>query len=427
MHADLVAALTKSERPAHLHNAFRFPARLHHRVATELIGSYSKDADIICDPFVGSGTNQIEASLLGRSSYGLDVDPLSVFITKTKLSANSNVLGRLERLIPRFRSRLQQASRGERRYDELMFKDLHSVRLRHPTHLSDEVLQYLRAWFRNYVIEDLIRIRSEIFTIRDVDARQLLLLVFASIIRNCSRADPVPVSGLEITSRMLRLETEGRYIDPYDQYLRRLEQILEQVREYSELRSSNSLHVTWQGDASEPWTLPETAGLILFSPPYLNAVEYSRRHKLEMYWLGLVPSISAYRDLARRYIGQRWGGRKDTAAPGLPGSVSADFFKQLLAIDEGRARAFARYAARMNSVFRAARSALRRRRYCIAVIGSNRVAGLPAPMPGIFEELAAPLRLEADFSYALKDRYMSYARRNEANIGREHVLIFRKG
>ncbi len=308
-----------------------------------------------------------------------------------------------------------------------MFKDLHSVRLRHPTHLSDEVLQYLRAWFRNYVIEDLIRIRSEIFTIRDVDARQLLLLVFASIIRNCSRADPVPVSGLEITSRMLRLETEGRYIDPYDQYLRRLEQILEQVREYSELRSSNSLHVTWQGDASEPWTLPETAGLILFSPPYLNAVEYSRRHKLEMYWLGLVPSISAYRDLARRYIGQRWGGRKDTAAPGLPGSVSADFFKQLLAIDEGRARAFARYAARMNSVFRAARSALRRRRYCIAVIGSNRVAGLPAPMPGIFEELAAPLRLEADFSYALKDRYMSYARRNEANIGREHVLIFRKG
>jgi len=33
--------------------------------------------------------------------------------------------------------------------------------------------------------------------------------------------------------------------------------------------------------------------LVITSPPYCNAVEYGRRHKLEMYWLNLIPDTSS--------------------------------------------------------------------------------------------------------------------------------------
>lgn len=43
---------------------------------------------------------------------------------------------------------------------------------------------------------------------------------------------------------------------------------------------------------------------VITSPPYLNAVDYYRRHQLEMFWLGLVSSAAERLGLRPKYIGR---------------------------------------------------------------------------------------------------------------------------
>src|SRR3989454_450573 len=66
------------------HYLFRFPAKFHPPVVRCLIDRYSRPGDIILDPFCGSGTLLLEALLSGRAAFGLDVDPVAVFISRVK-------------------------------------------------------------------------------------------------------------------------------------------------------------------------------------------------------------------------------------------------------------------------------------------------------------------------------------------------------
>ncbi len=70
----------------HLYKGKFFPRLVH-----SLINRYAPpDNDgLICDPFVGSGTALLEASLLGYRSVGIDVDPTSVLISQNKTSLAS--------------------------------------------------------------------------------------------------------------------------------------------------------------------------------------------------------------------------------------------------------------------------------------------------------------------------------------------------
>lgn len=66
----------------HLHGLHKYKARFFPRLARMLL----QEADgPVLDPFVGSGTTLLEASLLGVPSMGVDIDPLSCRITEAKL------------------------------------------------------------------------------------------------------------------------------------------------------------------------------------------------------------------------------------------------------------------------------------------------------------------------------------------------------
>lgn len=53
----------------------------------------------ILDPFVGSGTTLLEASLLGLPSYGVDIDPLATLISTAKVSFLNLDVGSIDTLI----------------------------------------------------------------------------------------------------------------------------------------------------------------------------------------------------------------------------------------------------------------------------------------------------------------------------------------
>ena len=66
------------------HDYHKYPAKFIPQLAERLIKDNSQPADLICDPFMGSGTTMVEAILNSRRSYGTDINPVSVLITKAK-------------------------------------------------------------------------------------------------------------------------------------------------------------------------------------------------------------------------------------------------------------------------------------------------------------------------------------------------------
>jgi len=81
----LIRSLYSEKRVSGLtHNFYRYPARFSPEFAREAILQFSNENDYILDAFMGSGTTIVEALANGRYAFGVDINPLSCFITKVK-------------------------------------------------------------------------------------------------------------------------------------------------------------------------------------------------------------------------------------------------------------------------------------------------------------------------------------------------------
>lgn len=74
------ALVAKTHSPMYMMH--KYWARKPHNVVSEYIKHYSKEGDIVLDPFCGSGPTPIEAIKLGRKGIGIDLDPIATFITR---------------------------------------------------------------------------------------------------------------------------------------------------------------------------------------------------------------------------------------------------------------------------------------------------------------------------------------------------------
>lgn len=83
-------ALAAHQTTSHLfHDLHYYKAKFFPRMVRSVLGTYARrlgpGPHRVLDPFAGSGTTLLEASLLGHDSAGLDLDPLSVSIAQAKL------------------------------------------------------------------------------------------------------------------------------------------------------------------------------------------------------------------------------------------------------------------------------------------------------------------------------------------------------
>ena len=423
---------TAVEAPRLTHYLFRFPAKFHPPVVHSLIRSYTNAGETLLDPFCGSGTLLLAAAVEGRHAIGSDVDPVAVFISRVKthrlrpghLRASWAVLHPL----------LETIARSADEYQQRRFTDITPNQFE--VSLSDEQLwtpaiPNLLHWFRRYVIVDLARILSRIDRIDIPEThRSFFRLIFASIIRKASNADPIPVSGLEVTAHMKHLDSAGRLINPVQLFLKATEKGLSAVNTYWEASTPLSQVSVFKADATSLGSrLRKQVDAVITSPPYHNAVDYYRRHQLEMFWLGFTKTQAERLELLPTYVGRSTVRRRDPLLQRQKelGLLSTHWYERIRAVSTGRADAFCHYVLSMKDALNQLAAVVRADGAVIFVLGHSEWNGSKLPTSDLFLEMVGDsFRLESKLWYPVKNRYMSYSRRNGADINEEYVLVFRR-
>ena len=382
------------------------------------------------DPFCGSGTLLVEAAAMSRKAVGVDCDPVAVTVTRAKTGRyNGSALRKSAKRVLTAAARYERPSEEYelRKFTDVTDEEYQAQLKRIRTYVPE--IPNLLHWFRRYVVVDLARLRRAIDRAEiPTSHRRFFQVVFASIIRNASNADPVPVSGLEVTSWMKKREEAGRIVNPFALFAQALARALDSTSEFSQSGEGRAKAIL--GDSTQLGEfLHEKIDAVISSPPYHGAVDYYRRHTLEMYWLGHTRSQDDRLALRDQYIGQLVvkQGHRFVANAILKTALASRWERRIRKVSPERADSFHHYLVAMRHVFRALAKKLPAGAPAVLVVGHSAWNSVRIPTTALFAEIAGKaFRLDEVLYYPVRNRYMSYSRHNGADISTEYVLVFRR-
>lgn len=277
----------KQKDRADMHSFHRYYGKLIPAIPSCFIQEFTEEGDIVFDPFSGSGTVAVESKRLNRNFAGVEINPLSVAIAKTKTySLDVKVLeeinSKLMEIIDNDKSKIKE---NEKPY--IMNRD---------------------HWFKDFVQTDLIRIKKDIDKFfsenkeYNDEYKNFYLLTLSAIIKNVSNADTRHVFP-GFSKRMRALEEEGKiHIDVKASFKRAIKARAKAYKIYEE--NNNWVDII-EGDSTEVNLdkYKNKIDLIVTNPPYISSVRYIETLKLEMYWMEVIKSLEEYNKLAHNMLG----------------------------------------------------------------------------------------------------------------------------
>lgn len=419
------------------HDWFRFPGKFHPPLVEHILRSVKPSG--VLDPMAGVGTVAVEAKAAGIPSLSLDIDPVSVFFTKAKTTPLSDRT--LQAAWNDLSEFLKPFQRSDKEIEARKFRDIRVDVMRSllaDVEASD--LERLTYWFRRYVLVDYARIEHSIWNGglagRSEAVRRFFLACLISSIRRISLADPSPVSGLEITKHMKEKLENGYRIDVFGEFGRRVELAIRRMDEYSKYLREKGTYDTpayaRQADCVNLLKLKQpsefNADLIFFSPPYCNAIEYWRRHRLEYFLARFLDEQGAI-DLHKKFVGRTTVGK---TAEGLPSLGYPPIDSLLMSLQEEcrshKARVLWQYFNDMKKRLEVFRDYLPSRGHCIIVVGDSETGSMKIPtartMAWLGEEIGFNhLRTSR---YKIKNRVMQFPVKSNSKIERESIVVLQK-
>lgn len=372
----------------------RFPSDL----VDEVLRTFTKPGDSIHDPFCGSGTTLVTGLVRGRGVIGSDIDPIAGLLSSVKCHAKPSV--DYEAWLRRFAPRVTRAiAEVGRRWSQ--------VRRRGPSTLGEtlrfgsvraEIPEFRRLnyWFPPQVMVALAAISTMARACRDAHFREVALVSLSACViakwpHTLSYA--MDVDHTRPHRRIQRITLE-RVAETYLMRLGRTTQCLGNLWEAYRAagfgdRARRPATVMFPHDAREPldFVAEESQASVITSPPYFDAVDYPRSHRLSVCWMnGYAPADLGSR---RRYIGLRHAGPFDAARwlaerpavrrlipPGLRDAAPGQSASRLTA-----------FFSDLDDVLGQAWRTLRPGGWAVLVIADNTVQGSVVPSHAIVGEL----------------------------------------
>jgi hypothetical protein len=249
--------LPQVERTKHVHSLHPYLGKFIPQLVDVFLHRYFTPRDCVYDPFVGSGTTLVEASVFGASSVGCDISAFNCLLARVKTARYS--LGVLELGL---KGALEEARRSQ-------------------SATGAQASEWLRAWFSERALGELLAYRAAIANLDDpiADVARVILSRSARSARRTTHFDlDFPRSPQLEPYWCHKHRRTCQPVDEASKFLQRYTlDTMRRLREFAQMRRAGKAHVLHAD--SRLVELPVRATGIVTSPPYPGLIDYHEQHR----------------------------------------------------------------------------------------------------------------------------------------------------
>jgi len=402
------------------HQLHPYPAKLLPHIAHFFLRTkFAGPNRTVLDPFCGSGTVALEASMAGYRPLVVDANPLALLLTKVKTTPYNidELVEQTGRLIGRI-SRLRKA--------------------------PEIPVVNAAKWYSADTKGKLEIILRAINEVDDLEIQDFFKVGFSLLTKRLSRADPVISVPVELREKAKfsdvvnkrireRLDWIDR-INPVDEFARICYANIDRIATTNRIRPNRLPALIAGVDARKMsggvHQQVDGVPLVVTSPPYGTAQKYVRASSLSLNWLGLahpdglttLESQSIGREHSPRY-------RNENSIAELPSEFEA-LLEKVNCVNETRARLTRQYLSEMKGALEETASVTTSGGRIVLIIGNNEVCGHSLRNDLFLTQVleGCGCKLELSLVDHIKSRGLLTKRHATASvISRESILVFSKG
>lgn len=300
----------------------------------------------VLDPMCGSGTVVRLAAESKRIGIGADVDPLAVIITRTACHRlwSKDLVARAEALVAK-------ASRLGGQLPEWIRKDR-------------ETAEFVDYWFAPEQAADLSRLARVLA--KGALSDDPLRVAFSRMI--VTKDGGASLARDTSHSRPHRVADTNDY-DVFDEFIKSAKK-LEALIEVG--RSAHRTRIRRADARTLNFVKPESVDLVVTSPPYLNAIDYLRGHRMSLVWMGW--TVSTVRSLRGESVGVERS--MDDVAPEVK-EITDAAVPRLTDLPNRRQGMVLRFTHDMDRLARSLRRVVIPKGHLVMVVADSQLAGVP--------------------------------------------------
>ena len=343
----------EADTKEYTHCFHTYPAMMIPQIARKLLNQYGVEGGWLLDPYCGTGTSLVEASLFGMHSVGCDINPLVRLIAIAKstpicLSTLDVTLNRLN--------------------DHLFQVEFRSGKV--PGAPIPNIIN-LAYWFSEEVIRCLAYLRVWIDKIEDETVRNFILVAFSETVREVSYTR----NGEFKLYRMSAKKLEHFNPDVFGTFSKKLSRNRYGLAAFLEKRKSVEASVSGANTVHGELPMPRPLGgydLVITSPPYGDSqttVAYGQFSRLAAEWIAL-PN-------ARKIDKLAMGGQHSKEI--LTNSPVTEAIAEIKSVDEKRAREVSAFYVDLGHSINSVSQVLSPNATICYVVGNRRVKKVMLP------------------------------------------------
>lgn len=403
---DAIYEINQPNPNTYTHGFFKYPCKFIPEIPKWAIRKYcsAEGTGIVLDPFAGSGTTLLEASLAGISSIGAEIDEIAKLIIKvksTKLSEEEIVT--LHEWVGNITLKMESHDYTD---DDKIFP----------------LINNLNHWFRNDILDDLGYLYKSIMELKNENIRDFLLICMASIIKKVSNADdisPKPYVSNNVVKNPPAVSVT--FADIVNKYIAGLR----------ELSECDLAEIVVDGDATHIAAEDNSVSVAITSPPYINAFDYVRTLRLENLWLQMATE-DELREKKKLYLGTesiKVKVERENLQILNESSLLNDYYERIVEVDEKRALILKKFFEDMKTNLEEVYRVLKQDGYYVIVIGNSSIRKVDVESWRILKDLAINVgfKYSSHFGYEIKNPYIRIPRGSKGGkIAIDHILVIQK-
>ena len=247
------------------HSIFYYPAKFIPQVVRYALKSFTKESDWVVDPFAGSGTVGVEAYLCKRNAFLLDLNPLLDYMIPLKVQPEK----------------------------ELLRKDILGQML---DSLEKSGVHFTPAWsnLAYWYPPEMLEVLSRYWGFIKNSERSTYTAIIEAALLKASKHFSYAEHR---TPKLFRSKSKRKYVEEllrtdWTEKLKKMvrSHSLETLRNMNDFVTFTNRHnncVEFKGGVdSSYYPFQREFDALITSPPYLQAQEYMRTVKMELFWLG---------------------------------------------------------------------------------------------------------------------------------------------